>query len=147
MRENLLSKGVLYWGFNTVLPVPWRNAFFLVSKNISHLMMYIPLLLLFFFIFYYFYRILEAILSTVPRLKWRIICIPSSGGPPVCVASKILPIHFFSYLFYLFFISYFLFIYFLLLLIYLFIYFLVMYMKTNINKNKNVSRFSSLRYK
>ena len=48
--------------------IVWRNALFLDSKNITHLMMYIPL----FFIFYYFYRILEAILSTAARLKWRI---------------------------------------------------------------------------
>ena len=102
MRENLLSKGVLYWGFNTVLPVPWRNAFFLVSKNISHLMMYIPL----FFIVYYFYRILEAILSTVPRSKWRIYVFHPVEGRLSVLLRKFYQyfflFSFFSYLFYLF---------------------------------------------
>ena len=75
MRENLLSKGVLYWGYNSVLPVPWRNVLFLDYKNISHIILYIPLLLLLLLLFQsftIFYRILEAILSTVSRLKWRI---------------------------------------------------------------------------
>ena len=120
MRENLLSKGVLYWGFNTVLPVPWRNAFFLVSKNISHLMMYIPL----FFIFYYFYRILEAILSTVPRSKWRIYVFHPVEGRLSVLLRK-----FYQYIFYfLIFLIFSIFFKFLIFYLFIFYYFLFIYL-------------------